>query len=289
MSLPQHILYNVGGTVSIWAPVRPVATQTVSCYTGGGGEVFAAQDATIEAIDTTLSSAATVGSRSLAVASATGIAAGSTLLLSSFEQVVVKSISGTDVTLRRPLLDSHASGAAAQSCKLSYAVTAEQAATLFWDGRLEWLVDEGEAAETVYHQAAICTKHRFYRAADEADWLDEEPLLYDVLDPNADPDRQLDRALNDVVSRLSALTEGRAWSYVGPDSFKRATVYAAQMNLYRKQAGDDAEQLYERYRAEFQSELERVVAGTAWRDADQDGAVDASEQRSARSMRLYRA
>lgn len=288
MSQPQHIPHNTGGAVSIQVPVRPAASQTVSCYTGAGAEVFSGETATLTAINTTLTSSASRGDRALAVNAGTNIVAGSTLWITAREQVLVKSISGTDVTLVRPLMYSHASGATVQSHTLSYSVSATQAATLFWDGRLEWLVDDGEATEALYHQPAICAKYELVRFADEADWFDEEPLLYDILDPNSSPDRQLQRAWDDVAGRLASLTSGRAWTYVGATSFIRATIYAAQVGLYRRQSGDGARELYERYQAELQSEIEKVVAGTAWRDENQDGAIGGSEQRSGRSMRLIR-
>ena len=118
--------------------------------------------------------------------------------------------------------------------------------------------------------------------------MDEEPKLNDLLDDEIDADRALDIAFDDVVKRIAAVTQGRAWTYIGPQSFKQATIFAAQRNLYRRQPGDTAEELYLRYQKELTDELERVTAGTAWRDADQDGVVEEHEQPRIRSVRISR-
>ena len=123
MSLPQHILFEIGNTVTLHVPVRPAAAQTVSCYTGLGAAVFETKTATLEAINTTLNGAITRGATTLVVTAATNIAAKSILWLNVFEQVVVESVASTTVTLRRPVLNDHANGVAIASNKLTYAVS----------------------------------------------------------------------------------------------------------------------------------------------------------------------
>lgn len=286
--LPQHIQYEHGGTVGIDIPVVPAASQTVSCYSGGNEALFEDETATLTSIATTLSSAASRGDRTISVASASNIARGQRLWLTAYEDVLVKSVSETTVTLQRRLLNDHASAATVKSHRLSYTVSAASATTMFWDGRLEWFIDDGETTETLYHQPCISTKYRFYRAAGVQDWYTEEPRLYDLVDPDSDATLALDAALAEVVKRVAAHVQGRAWSYIGPASFVAATVFAAQMALHRPMADDAAERLYMRYEAALVSELERVTSGTAWRDADQDGHVEAQEQRSFRSGRVLR-
>jgi len=282
--LPQHITHNRAVTVAIDVPARPSSTQTVSLYTGGGTAIFEDQAATLTSISTTLSASASRGASAISVASATNIAKGSTLWLTAHEDVRVKSVTGTNVQLWRPLMHDHDSTADAQSHRLTYAVSAANAGTLFWDGRLVWLIDSA----TVYQQPCICTKYPWYRHAGIQDWYAEEPRLYDLLDPEVDAEEALDAALAEVVKRVAAATARRAWTYVGPVSFVAATIYAAQCTLYRRQSGDAAEQLYARYREAFQTEIEQVTSGAAWRDEDQDSDFEAHEQRSFRSGRLFR-
>lgn len=282
--LPQHIQYGVASTVRITIPERPSATYTVSCYGGSGQAIFEAATATLDSVATTLSAAAAAGAATISATSATGIAKNDTLWLTGEEEVVVKSVSGTTVTLRRPLMDSHASGAAVESHDLSYSVSAALAGTRFWDGRLEWTVDSGAP----YVQPCICTSYRWYRSASAADWYDEEPKLYDVLDSEYDVERHLDLALADVIKRIGTRERGRVWNYIGPDSFRDATILAAQRRLYRRTSGEESRELYERYTSELSDELERVMSSVAWRDANQDGAVDEAEQPTYRSIRMLR-
>lgn len=286
---PQHIPYGVGCVVEMYVPVRPTAstgTQTVTCYTGSGTAIFTAGAASLESINTTISAAA-AGATSVVVASASGIATGKIVRLSGREDALVKSVSSTTVNLRSPLIESHAASATCQSHRVYYTVTAAQAATLFWDGRLEWTIDAAIAAsKAIYNQACCCSKYPFSTTmATWADLADEEPQIAAVLDAEVDVSRLLVKAAEDVRKRLDAITQGRAATYVGPVNFTDAVVFAALMRHYRSQRDDV---LYERYQATLKEELELLLAGAVYRDANQDGAVDENEQRGLRSVQVIR-
>jgi hypothetical protein len=291
MSIPQHITYEKATTVEINIPTPPSSTQTVSLYTGDGAAIFEDQSATASTISTTLSAGAAVGATSIAVTSATGITPGrrfnvGTAATEQVEECRCESISGTTVTLWTKLLFAHASGATVKGTRLTYSVSAANAATLFWDGRLEWTVD----TSTLYVQAACCTKYPFRtNMATKQDLLDENPHTPDLLDADMDPQRLVIKGAEDVIKRVAALTNGRAHSFIGSVQFTDAVVYAAWMRYYRRLPGEEAERLYERYSATLASELETLMAGVTYRDADQDGVVEEAEQRSYRSRRLFRA
>lgn len=284
MGLPRHILHNKATTVSITLPSRPATSYTVSLYNDHGTAIFEDQNATLTSVDTTLSAAPSAGDTSVSVASASGISAGDTVLVGTLEEpAVVRSISGTTLTLRRELVNDHGSGEALVSSRLTYQVSAANAATRFWDGRLVWTVD----TNTVYYQDAIVTSYPFYRAASIDGLWDEDPALADVVDDAMDLERLLDDALGDVIRRVNASTRGRAWSYTGPQQFEDATYFAAMMRVYRSRAGDTNREMFERYQKELEQELSRLL-GAAPRDEDQDGVIEDHEQVNYRSRELRR-
>lgn len=289
-SLPTHILYSAATPIEIDVDVVPAATQTVTLRTGDGGAIFSDQNVTASTISTTISASASAGDRTITVASATGISSDREFWLRTpNEKVKCKTISGTTVTLYAPLVYSHASSSTAEGTRLTYTVTAAQAATMFWDGSLQWIIDVDTNTERHYHQACICTRYPFYRVATLVDWRAEEPKVSDLIEDELDVERFLDEALAEVIERIAAKTEGRAWAYRGPHQFKRATIFAAQMAHYRHMAGDEAERLYRRYIESLDDELQRVVAGIATRDTDQDQIPEATEQFIYQSVRKYRA
>jgi hypothetical protein len=95
----------------------------------------------------------------------------------------------------------------------------------------------------------------------------------------------LDLAHEDMLTRIGSRARVRV--FTGEQAFIRGTVFLANMNHYRRQGGDEAERLYERYKMEADAEIARAVAVTA-RDLDQDAAIEAEEQMSYRSINLYR-
>jgi len=293
---PQHIHYGVATTVAIDVPTRPTAstgTQTVSCYDDGGGAVFSDKTATASTISTTLSAAAAAKAETVTLTAVTGVAAGLEFWLRSpDEKVLCRSVdTGTKiVTLARPLYSAHASGAVAEGTRLTYSVSTTDAASEWWDGRLVWTVDAALATKRVYVQACCCSAYPFSTdMATEQDLLDVDANFFSKIDSEHVPQRLILLGAQEVITRLSAMTEGRAFTFIGTTSFTRAVVYAAFWYFYAPQAGNEAQRLYDRFDGLLEKELARVVAGLAYRDADGDGAVEQREQVSYASRRIYRA
>ena len=288
MAIPQHILYNIGNSITMEIDYRP-ASATVACTSGSAGSIFTAQTATIGGIDTTLNGAVTAGATTITVTDATGFTAGENFYIvgadGSSEQCTVKGQSSTTITLTRPLLNAYADTSTVESRKLTYTVTAAQAATRFWDGHLTWIAD----SDKYYFDHVVCTDYPLNRTAiaNEQTLFKIEPLMKDSLDPNESLDRLLDLGFEDVLSYLNSVTGGRAWSFLGPRSFELAVGFAAMVHHYRNQPGEAGEELLERFQAAFQSEMKTRLDSVP-RDLDMDGAVEDNERVSARSLRLYR-
>lgn len=282
---PQHWTYNDGGTVQIYIPTKPAATQTVSCYSGGGAAIFETQAASVSTAASTLNAAVSVGDASLTVSNGAKFSAGEILKIGGIEDVLVKSISSNTVNLYGKTRLAHANAGEVAQYLLTYTVSDAQAATEFHDGRLEWLVDDGTSAEALYVQACSCTRYPFQTTlATWVDLADEEPRFADVLDTEVDVGRLLQKGAEDVRKHLDAQTQGRGTTWRAPVNFTDAVVYAALKRHYRSQRDDV---LFERYKEAFTEEMETVTAAIG-RDADLDGKVEAHEQRTFGSRRIFR-
>jgi hypothetical protein len=283
VTLPQHIVYGTGGTLSLSVPALPTAA-TVTIETDTGAAVVTDESATVSSVATTLSAAAEAGATAVSLTSATGVSAGLVFRLSDAENARVKSVSGTTATLWRPLLGDHAGGADATGTLITYAVSAEDAGTLFFDGRAIWTLDSASKQVT----ACECTKYLLSRdaACDTAALFDELPALNDIIDGRTDPEKLLDEAHSEVLERIGG--KHRVRVYTGSDCFKRATTFAACVRIFRPRAGESARELYERYSEELTRAIEELQ-GYAPRDTDQDGVVEERERVSMKSGRIYRA
>jgi hypothetical protein len=163
-------------------------------------------------------------------------------------------------------------------------VTASDAGTLFWDGRAEWNI-----AGSVYDYTTVeCTKYPINRLATSQDVFDEDPKFYQILDSEADVERLLDNAHDDVLASIAEKAPDlRARVFTGSIEFTRATVFAFLRNWYRRQASDEALRLFDRYQTAFDGELARICTIVA-RDANQDGVVEGEERMSFRTVTLRR-
>lgn len=281
--IPQHITYGQGGTISIQALER-FTTPTVTIKTDRNEDIVSAQAATQSTVNTTLSSAASAGATTIAVAAATGIAADAVLDIGSGdESVVVKSISGTTVTLVRPLIVDHASAATVKNNTLSYTVSSSDASKLFWDGAAYWY-NNG----VLYTQTPVeCTRYPLFRLTTLQDVWDEHPQLRDLLSSNDDPNRLLNMAHNDVMTAIAAVDRARAF-YASGREIARAVVFQFLLNYYRHDASESATLLYDRYQFALSNELQRIISILP-RDADQDQIIEAGEKMRANCIRIIRA
>ena len=286
MSLPQHITKDFGGTVFIDRDAL-ASSATVSVYDGDGCLLIDSADATVSSVNTTLTSAVSRGDLSITVESNTGLSNGSTpIVTDDLEQLLVRSIDDDVVYLRRPALHDHDNGSAVVGSRITYSVNSDVASKLWWDGRAEWTIDGTERAYT----ACECTKYPLDMSAapSEQDLFDEEPQLYNILDSEVDVYRVRELALQEVLKRLaSASKDLRARVYPGSMAFRRAGVMAAMMAVYRRQRGQEAADLYERYKAELDAEISVICQATP-KDSDQDGVVEENEKSSYSTVQLFR-
>ena len=281
MPLPEHITYQLGGTVTLEPPTRPT-NALITIYQGTGAIVVNNTTASVATFNTTTAAAVNARAKSLTLSNASGLSSGDRFQLAEpVEWCKAKSISGNAVTLWHPLREAHANNVVACKTLVTFAVNAASAASTFWDGRARWEVD----SNAVYWTGVECSKYPLRRVANEQTLLAIHPQFAAVLEAEADPDAALDAAHDHVLLALGAA--GRARVYPGSTEFCNATALALARNHYRHQSSAAAKELFDRYSAELDKEIERLMASII-PDDDQSGAVDANEKRSYSTFHLVR-
>lgn len=282
MSLPQHLLFQVGGSVSIDLENVPTSA-AVRIIQGDGTQLVGTLAATLTTINTVINSAATRGARSLNVVAVTGMANGVKMRLQDDpEEVRIRAVAGNLVHLRAPLMYDHANGASVQGTRAVRAINATQASSLFFDGHCEWNID-GSVSD---YTAVECTRYPMRRHATVDDVLSVESAWFELKDPALDIEAWLDLAHMRVLRDIGAASnEMRTRVFPASDSFRHATALAALVLFYMRQPGAEQQELYRTFKAELRDELGKLV-GQLPRDANQDGVASANERQSMGSVRL---
>ena len=284
MPLPTGLVYQVGGTITYNGATTKPTTARVRILDGKGSEVLASTAATVSSIDAVLEAAMSRGDWSTTVNSNTGISQGDTLYIQDDpEQLLVRKVAGTTVSFRRPAMKDHINQASVEGVTISYPVNAATANKLWWDGWAEWNIDG-----SVYDKTAVsCTKYpmRAVLPTDQ-ELMDVIPMLQKGAPSEVDMERLRSKGADRVMSMLASIApDQRAYTFVGSDSFKHAAALFAAMLYYMPQRGEENRELYERFKAEAEMEVNRMVVSTP-RDADQDGTIEADEQVSPATIRL---
>jgi prepilin-type processing-associated H-X9-DG protein len=283
VTIPQQLLYQQASNIHLDLRSRPSAI-TVGIYNGDGAAIQDHVAANVSGINTTLRSTVTAGDRAINVAANTGMSSGMTCWIQDVpEELLIRSIAGTTVTLGRPTLRSHANVAAVEGSRAWYQCGANIANSLWWDGHAAWNV-----AGSMHYTALDCGRYPLQRLASAQDMFDIEPALYEVLDAESDPERLLDAAHEHVLSAISrSAPDKRARLFVGSQEFRTATALAAMYIHFRRRHNPEAQALCDRYSKDLQSSLDALV-GAVPRDTNQDGVIAADEGVSFRSVRLSR-
>ena len=169
---------------------------------------------------------------------------------------------------------------------MTASVSAAEAAAEFFGGWLNWKLTVG-GAELHRNDTAICTKYPITRSATVQDLLEEEPLIRDLKASTEDLERLLDLAHEDIVKKLATPVSGLVFTYVGPEQFRTATVLQALHRRYRRQPGEMAKEMSERYSMLVGQEIQGMLTMQP-RDEDGDEIFRESEKKSWRSARIYR-
>ena len=284
MPLPTCLQYGVGGTITYRAATTRATAARVRILSGSGTEILPSTAATVSTIDAELSAAVSRGDWSVSVNSNVGFSQGETFhITDDQEELLIKSVAGTTISLRRPAMKSHVSGADTEGTTITYAVNSSTAGTLFWDGHAEWNIDGSVFDKT----AVCCTKYPMWAVyPTDQDLLDVVPLLQREAPDEVDMERLRRLGADRTMAFIASIAPDlRAETFAGSDSFKHASCLFAAMIYFMSQRGDENRELYERYKKEAEEEVNRMVLVSP-RDADGDGTVEEDERISGYSIRI---
>lgn len=276
----RFVTLSTAATLWVDLPARADATPTFVVRNPAGGTIQSSASVTLGTSNTTLSGAAAAGASTVSVTSASGIAAGRKFLIggpeeSGGERVTVRSVSGTTITLVRPLRAAKASGAAFASTRVDLAIDAGTPSTIgrHWRAEITWAVSS--VSQAVHVVPFDVVRYQPLTSLEGDDIADLDPLLAKRLPAGLWLPATIEAAWDMILRRLAQQKDPGA--LVGAIDLTTPHQYLVRKLLAETGATnpellDHAKFLGERY----VQELETALASAAV-DDDQDGAVEKHE------------
>lgn len=267
--------YNQSHTLPLYLPARADATPTAAVYTPAGGSTQT-PTVTRDTVATTLSASASAGATSVSVTSASGIIVGRRYLIAGGEdaggeEVTVKAISGTTITLVRALRLAAASGASFECARVTLAITAITPADRNYRVEVSWAVSS--VTQPVF-VADFDVVRYFPRSGLTAEQIrDFDPLFNKRLPAGTWIPGLLDKAWDMILARVAQKVP--PGGLAGSNDLTIPHAYLVRA-LLLETAGPEQAAEYERLMARYTSELDVMLAASAI-DNDQDGAIEKHE------------
>lgn len=266
----RWVQYNASGSITFDLPSRPSGAGTATVRTMGG----AAQTTptpTLDSVNTTLSSAAAAGATSLSVASATGLVVGRRYLLGGAETaggetVLVSGLSGTTVSLARPLARAKASGVAFQGTRVTVAVSSACTAEIARQSRVEWV--DPDTSEVLAIPFDV-TRYAPRSHLTESLLLDLDASLRKRLPSGAWVPALIERAWEMLLDDLGT-KERHPGGYAGVIELTTAHAYLVRSLVAETDTTAEGVAYRDDMRERFRQELDRALASVAY-DTQQDG------------------
>jgi len=266
----RWVQYNGSGSITFDLPSRPSGAGTATVRSMGGA-AQATPTPTLDAVNTTLSSAAAAGSTSLAVTSATGIVAGRRYLVGGAEatggeSVLVAAVSGLAVSLARPLARAKASGAAVQGTRITVAVSSACTAEIVRQSRVEWVdPDTGELIAIPFDVTRYAPRSHLT----ESLLLDLDASLRKRLPSGAWVPALIERAWEMLLDDLGT-KERHPGGYAGVVELTTAHAYLVRSIVAETDTTAEGVAYRDDMRDRFRQELDRALASVAY-DTERDG------------------
>jgi hypothetical protein len=275
----RFALKDTATTLAVDLPERPDALVTFVVVGPSGGETLASTSATVDNVDTTLNGAASAGASSVVVTSAGGITAGRKFLLGGSEttggeRVTVKSVSGTTVTLARPLRMAKSNGARFTSTRVECAVTAAAVPSYGRHYRvtIAWSVSSVPQSPVEVPFDVVRYLPLTHLSLDDVTDLD--PLLLKRLPAGLWPPALIERAFDQLCRRIAAKKEPGALIGAIDLTIPHGYLFRA---LLAETAGSDFDEYRKLMVARYAETLDEVLASAAF-DDDADGEPESHEQ-----------
>lgn len=288
----QVLVKDVGGPIETYVLAGRPATCTVGVYNDDGTAIVAAgTSATVDPCSTTLTAGAAARATSFAVDDADDIIAGRRYRIGEagasepYEDVTVKSVSGTTVTPWAPLAFAHSSGAAVTGLRVSYSVSSSAAAALFWDGYAVWTPASGDPVVEPVH----CARHVIpVNLIGLPDVLQIHSDAGKMLPAKLDLPRALLEARNELLLDIGGIAI--VHTLLGNEHFRRPAALKFWL-MRRFELGPEWKTALDDMAKEYVERKDKLIQGAVPIDADQDGATNSAEDRAARgrAIRIGRA
>lgn len=285
--MQRWVQMGAAGSVAFDLASRPGGAGTARVLTADGS-VLSSPTPTLDAVNTTLSATAAAGATSVSVTSATGVTAGRRYLLGGAEgaggeRVLVASVSGTTVTLARPLAAARASGATFQSARVSVAVSTDCTAAAARQHRVEWTnPDTSEVEAFPFDVTAYAPR----TGLASAELLDADPLLRGRLPKGTWLPALMDRAWSIVLTDLAGTTR-HPGGYAGVVELTEAHAYLVRALAAETDTTPEGILYRDDMRQRYAQERDRVLASVAY-DAAGTGAAAVGAGQRLRGLMLER-
>ena len=266
----RWVQYNGSGTVTFDLASRPSGAGTATVRTMGG----AAQTTptpTLDSVNTTLSSAAAAGATSLSVSIATGIVVGRRYLVGGAEvaggeSVLVSGLSGTTVSLARPLSRAKALASAFQGTRITVAVSTACTAEIVRQSRVEWV--DPDTSEVLAIPFDV-TRYAPRSHLTESLLLDLDASLRKRLPAGAWIPAIMERAWEMLLDDLGT-KERHPGGYAGVVELTTAHAYLTRSLVAETDTTAEGVEYRNDLRDRFRQELDRSLASVAY-DTERDG------------------
>lgn len=211
----QSVIVGIGGTIETeFIGGRP-ASCTVSIINADASVRVAAVAATPDSVNTTAAVATAAQDTTVTLTSAAGVVNDGRRYLFDGEDVTVRSVSGSVVTLWAPLALPHAIGASFAGVRVTYSVSAGVCAAEWWDAQAVWTPASGDPQT----EDLNCSTRKIpINLIGLTDVREVEPKALAMISTELDLPRSFRRARNLTLLALGA--KDRANSHIGVDVFR---------------------------------------------------------------------
>ena len=284
----KWLQYNVGGTLSFLdLPERCDASPTFTVRSPSGGSLLTGTG-TRESVDTTLNGATSADAVSLIVTSASNITLGRRYLVGGHpdtggEWVTVKSISGTTVTLLRPMLLGHATGVGFQSTRVDCIVTAAACSAIWRHHRLDLSYVVSAATRPVETMGFDVIRYSLTSSLNLETLRNSDPLFVKRLPAGIWLPALISDTWDEITDVIAAQKDPGA--LVGSLDLTRAHAYRCRAKMYETAGKDFAPERDQMY-TQADRVLEATLASHPF-DDDQDSVIEPNEKFT-RTIRVSR-
>lgn len=275
----RFALKDTATTFAVDLPDRADATPSFTVTGPSGGVLLTSTPATLDAVDTTLASAAAAGATSVSVTSASGVTVGRKYLLggpeaTGGERVTVRAVSGATVSLARPLRTSKSNGASFRSTRVECAVTAAAVPSYGRHYRLTISWDVSTVDQPPVEVPFDVTRYVPLTHLSVDDVADLDPILAKRLPAGLWAPALIAQSWDMLLRRVAAKKEPGA--LIGSIDLTTPHAYLFRA-LLAETAGSDFATYRDDLRARYDAELELSLAAAAF-DDDGDGSPEPHER-----------